>query len=165
MIRAIVAMDPNGAIGRGGKLPWHYSADLQFFKRTTVGNTVVMGRKTWDSIGRPLPDRVNIVLTRRGLAPEHGAGAATSRDVVEADGVVGALRVHEASGRGELYVIGGAQVYAAFAHRIGEWIVTRVPEPVDDADTFLPASLFETFERSRSEEIGDGLTVEFLRRR
>lgn len=158
VIKAIVAMDPNGAIGRDGELPWHHSSDLRFFKRTTVGNTVVMGRRTWASIGRPLPDRVNIVLTRRGLG-SGGEGA------IEAESVEDALRVHEESGRGDLYVIGGAQVYRAFAPRIDEWIVTRVPETVDDADTFLPASLFESFEPYRSEEIGDGLTVEFLRRR
>ena len=180
-LKAIVAMDPNGAIGRDGGLPWHYPADLRFFKRTTRGNTVVMGRRTWASIGRPLPERLNIVLTRRGLegvaeaAPGEGSGATetaarANREELTGTGVIAvasaddALRAHAEHGRGDLYVIGGAQVYAAFARRVDEWIVTRIPEPVADADTFLPDSLFAGFERYRSEEIGDGLVVDYLRR-
>ncbi|MFW6079132.1 MAG: dihydrofolate reductase [Gemmatimonadota bacterium] len=177
-------MDPNGAIGRDGELPWHHSADLRFFKRTTVGHTVVMGRRTWESIGRPLPDRLNIVLTRRGI--DASTGSAGRRDdgddgdddaaaghrrapmadaVIEASSVEAALRAHAERAQGDLFVIGGARVYRAFAPRIAEWIVTRVPEAVDDADTFLPASLLEPFSVHRTEAIGDGLVVEYLRRR
>src|SRR5206468_4067366 len=64
-IIGIVAVDRNLAIGKGGALPWHYSADLKFFKQTTVGNAVVMGGRTWQSIKKPLPDRMNIVLTSK----------------------------------------------------------------------------------------------------
>src|SRR5262249_43814184 len=64
-IIGIVAVDRNLAIGKGGTLPWHYSADLKFFKQTTVGNAVVMGNRTWQSLKRPLPDRLNVVLTRQ----------------------------------------------------------------------------------------------------
>ncbi|HEX7119381.1 MAG TPA: dihydrofolate reductase [Longimicrobiales bacterium] len=215
-IKAIVAMDPHGAIGRGGTLPWHHPADLKFFKRTTLGHTVVMGRRTWDSIGRPLPGRLNLVLTRRGLRPEPDRtadrgvaadefAAADVAEVADGAGVAGvagdgpatgeasatgdrpaagsvpaldapavgviavrsveeAIRAHGDRGRGDLFVIGGAQVYAAFAHRVDEWIVTRIPETVADADTYLPGSLFDGFERARAEQIGDGLTVDFLRR-
>ncbi|HSK71207.1 MAG TPA: dihydrofolate reductase, partial [Pyrinomonadaceae bacterium] len=63
-IIGIVAIAQNYAIGRGGKLPWHYSADLKFFKETTLNNAVVMGFNTWKSIGKPLPKRLNIVLSR-----------------------------------------------------------------------------------------------------
>ena len=71
MITAIVAIARNFAIGRDGKLPWHYSADLKFFKRTTSGHTVVMGFNTWKSIGKPLPNRLNIVLSRtRTIDPQ-----------------------------------------------------------------------------------------------
>src|SRR5438105_3254473 len=65
-IIGIVAISKNYAIGKGGKLPWHYSADLKFFKETTTGNAVVMGANTWRSIGKPLPDRLNVVLSRSG---------------------------------------------------------------------------------------------------
>ena len=64
MLIAVVAMDPNRLIGRDGSLPWHLPEDLAFFKKTTLGHQVLMGRKTFESIGRPLPKRRNIVLTR-----------------------------------------------------------------------------------------------------
>src|SRR5882724_6449906 len=65
MIIGIVAVDRNGAIGKGGKLPWHYSADMKFFKETTTGNACVMGYKTWLTLKKPLPNRLNIVLSRQ----------------------------------------------------------------------------------------------------
>jgi dihydrofolate reductase len=65
MIIGIVAVDQQGAIGKGGKLPWHYSADLKFFKHTTTDNACVMGYKTWLTLKRPLPNRLNIVLSRQ----------------------------------------------------------------------------------------------------
>ena len=64
MIIGIVAIAENYAIGKDGKLPWHYSSDLKYFKETTTGNVIVMGARTWDSIGRPLPNRLNILLSR-----------------------------------------------------------------------------------------------------
>src|SRR6187200_3173891 len=64
MITGIVAVDRNGAIGKGGKLPWHYSADMKFFRETTTGHAVVMSRKTWRTISKPLKNRLNIVLSR-----------------------------------------------------------------------------------------------------
>src|SRR5678816_3558978 len=64
MIIGIAAVDRKGAIGKGGKLPWHYSADMKFFRETTTGHAVVMGRKTWLTIGKPLKNRLNIVLSR-----------------------------------------------------------------------------------------------------
>jgi len=65
MIIGIVAVDKNGAIGKGGRLPWHYSADMRFFRETTTGNACVMGHKTWLTLGKPLKDRLNIVLSRQ----------------------------------------------------------------------------------------------------
>ena len=67
MLSMIFACDENGAIGKAGDLPWRQSTDLQHFKRITLGKTVVMGRKTWESLGRPLPQRRNIVMTRKGV--------------------------------------------------------------------------------------------------
>ena len=69
MIIGIVAVDRNGAIGKGGKLPWHYSADMKFFKQTTTGNACVMGFKTWRTLKNPLPNRLNIVLSRQAEIP------------------------------------------------------------------------------------------------
>jgi len=67
VIIGIVAIAKNYAIGKDGKLPWHYSSDLKFFKETTAGNAVVMGSNTWRSIGKPLPNRLNVILSRSGL--------------------------------------------------------------------------------------------------
>ncbi|MEO6049901.1 MAG: dihydrofolate reductase, partial [Pyrinomonadaceae bacterium] len=85
MIIGIVAISKNFAIGRGGKLPWHYGADLKFFKATTTGNAIVMGANTWRSIGKPLPDRLNIVLSRSGKveAPPDVMKLSSKSEVLE----------------------------------------------------------------------------------
>jgi|UniRef100_UPI00378435BE dihydrofolate reductase len=97
---AIVAMSANRVIGREGKLPWHYSEDLKFFKRTTLGHPILMGRATFDSIGKPLPGRQNIVLSRT-MAPREGV--TVIRDVSELPQVCGAAET--------VFVIGGARVF------------------------------------------------------
>jgi dihydrofolate reductase len=96
----IVAMDRGGLIGRGLDLPWRLPADLAHFKRTTMGKTILMGRRTWQSIGRPLPGRENWVVTRD---PAFRAEGARVFDSLER-----AMQAHE---RGELMVIGGADLY------------------------------------------------------
>lgn len=153
-IKGIVAVDPRLAIGRGGELPWHYPADLRFFKETTLGNIVLMGRKTFESIGRPLPGRENVVLTRTGFTHP---GVRAIRDV---DDVARILAGEDRN----LFVIGGAQVYEALAPLIQEWIVTRIPVEAEGADTFLPPTIFEGFASAGRRELGDGLVVEYLRR-
>src|SRR5687768_1237093 len=97
---AIVAR--NGAIGRGNALLWRLPEDLKHFKRTTLGSAVIMGRKTWDSIGRPLPGRRNIVITRN---PQWQAAGAE-----RAESLAAALAM--ANDEAKLFVIGGAQIYA-----------------------------------------------------
>ncbi|HMJ09625.1 MAG TPA: dihydrofolate reductase [Pyrinomonadaceae bacterium] len=157
MIIGIVAIAENYAIGRDGKLPWHYSADLKFFKHTTVGNAVVMGSNTWRSIGKPLPSRLNIVISRsRTVEIPAGAVLLGSRD--EVVGIADYLRC-------DTYIIGGAKTFAEFADVIDKWIVTHIPENVADADTFMPSDFLDGFQFNDSREIGDGLTVKsFLRR-
>ncbi|MDQ3906941.1 MAG: dihydrofolate reductase, partial [Acidobacteriota bacterium] len=78
-IIGIVAVDRNLAIGKGGTLPWHYSADLRFFKEATTGGVCVMGRRTWESLKRPLPNRLNVVITRAGSVEEQ-PGVVVMRD-------------------------------------------------------------------------------------
>jgi dihydrofolate reductase len=120
VISLVVAMDRKGIIGRDGGLPWHLPKDLAHFKRLTVGKPIVMGRRTWAEIGRPLPHRVNIVLTRD---PSFTAeGVLVAHDPEEA------LRL--AAPAAEVMIIGGAEVYAVFlpiAHRIH---VTRIEDDV-----------------------------------
>ena len=112
-IAMIVARAENGVIGRAGKLPWHISADLQHIKKLTVGKPVVMGRKTFESIGRPLPRRTNIVVTRNRDWLAEG--------VLRAENLLSALALAyddaQGSGADEVMIIGGAEIYRqALAH-------------------------------------------------
>src|SRR5260370_1686252 len=129
-IIGIVAVDRNLAIGKGGKLPWHYSADMKFFKKTTIGNTVVMGRRTWLTLKGPLPDRQTIVLSRdRNLA--------ASDSLIFMSDVESVLDFARKQA-GHLFVLGGAKVYELFLPHIHRWSVTEVPLVVEGADTFMP---------------------------
>jgi dihydrofolate reductase len=101
-LHLIVARARNGVIGDRGGLPWRLPEDLAYFKRTTMGHPIIMGRRTWDSIGRPLPGRLNIVVTRD--AHWHAAGALAADSLAQARGL--------AAGSDRAFVIGGAQLYA-----------------------------------------------------
>ena len=157
MIIGIVAISTNYAIGKDGKLPWHHSSDLKFFKETTTGNAVVMGSNTWRSIGKPLPNRLNIVLSR-SRALELPADVRKLSDVNE----VVALSKDLDS---DIYIIGGAKIFEAFADLIDKWIVTVVPDEVDDADTFIPDNFLDGFEVEETKDLGDGLNVKILHRK
>jgi dihydrofolate reductase len=124
----IAAVARGGAIGRGNALPWHLPEDLQHFKRTTLGCPVVMGRRTWDSIGRPLPGRRSLVVSRQpGLAIE-GVEVFESLDAA----------LQAAATAPETCVIGGAEIYRQALPRAGVVHLTRVHASVQ-ADTFFPA--------------------------
>ena len=127
-ITLIVARARNGVIGRDGKLPWRLPEDLAFFKRTTMGQPIVMGRRTWESIGRPLPGRRNIVVSRQAGFLADGAETAPSLDE--------ALRL--CAGSEEVFVIGGAQLYAEALPRAGRLIVTEIDTDFE-GDTHWPA--------------------------
>ncbi len=151
MIIGIVAVDKNGAIGKGGKLPWHYSADMKFFKQTTTGNACVMGYNTWRTLKNPLPNRLNIVLSRQAeIAPQDSL--VVMRDV---DSVLAMARVLTT----DLFVIGGARVYESFLPYIEKWMVTEVPLAVDGADTFVPENYLSGFVAADSQKLDEGLTV------
>ncbi|MEI6673560.1 MAG: dihydrofolate reductase [Verrucomicrobiota bacterium] len=115
-LTAIVAMTPDRVIGRDGQLPWHLPEDLAFFKRTTLGHPVVMGRKTYDSLGRPLPKRRNIVLTRD---PNWSAPGV---EVIHAPAELAELPGLEL----RVFVIGGAEVYQAFLPLLDDLLVSHV---------------------------------------
>jgi dihydrofolate reductase len=126
-VSLVVAASTNNVIGRDGGLPWRLPDDLRHFKRITTGKPVIMGRRTFESIGRPLPDRHNIVMTR---APDY---AAEGCDVVSS--VAEALDV--AGGADEVMVIGGGQVYRDFLPRADRIYMTRVQADVQ-GDAFFP---------------------------
>ncbi len=127
-LTAIVAMTPSRIIGKSGDLPWHLPEDLKFFKRTTSGHPIVMGRKTYDSIGYPLPKRRNIVLTRDAKW--------------SADGVEVIHSPEELSKLNDLpdqaFIIGGSEIYSAFLTHLDELIISHVKSEYD-GDTRFPA--------------------------
>ena len=124
MLSMIFACDEKGAIGRDGELPWRQSTDLQHFKRLTLNKTVVMGRKTWESIGRPLPNRRNIVMTRRGV--EDGVETMSAEEVLVL------------SEREEVVIIGGGEIYDLFLEHAKEIHRTVIHTSVEGADAFAP---------------------------
>lgn len=156
MIIGIVAADRNGAIGKGGKLPWHYSADMKFFKATTTGNACVMGYKTWLTLKKPLPDRLNIVLSRESEIDPRDS-VLVLRDVESVLSLAKDLK-------GDLFVIGGEQVYRAFLPHIEKWMVTEVPLTIEGADAFVPENYLERFKLIESKKLEDDLTVSVYER-
>ena len=156
MIIGIAAVDRKGAIGKGGKLPWHYSADMKFFRETTMGHAVVMGRKTWLTIGKPLKNRLNIVLSRdSSIEPQESL-------IVLGD--IDSVISFNHSLRTDLFVIGGSQVYDSFLPHIDKWIITEVPLTVAGADTFMPEGYLKGFKATDSKELGEGLVAKFYER-
>ena len=153
MIIGIAAVDRKGAIGKSGKLPWHYSADMKFFRETTTGHAVVMGRRTWLTIGKPLKNRLNIVLSRdSNIEPQESL-------IVLSD--VESVLSFNKSLTTDLFVIGGAQIYKAFLPHIEKWIITEVPLTVSGADAFMPDGYLEGFKVVDSKSIGDDLLVKY----
>lgn len=125
----VVAMGPGRVIGRNGGLPWHYSEDLKHFRRVTTGHAIIMGRKTWDSIGRPLPGRRNIVVTRQqGLIID---GCEVAHSLEEA---IALAREHDDEPR----VIGGSTLYESALPLATRLYLTEVSVAVD-GDTFFPS--------------------------
>lgn len=143
----IVAVAANGVIGKDNQLPWHIPEDLKWFKENTLGKPVIMGRKTWDSIGRPLPKRPNIVVTRQTDWRAEGAHAAHSLD--EALELAAKL-APEAE---ELMVIGGNALFAEALPRAGRLYLTEIRRAYEGDTVFPPLdrSLWrETLRRSNA---------------
>lgn len=126
----IAAMDRNRAIGKDNALPWHLPDDLKRFKALTLGKPLLMGRKTAESLGRALPGRRNLVLTRSGQVPFDGMQAVGS--------VEQAQNIARQDGASQLSVIGGAEIYALTLPRASRLYLTHVHTVVEGADTFFP---------------------------
>ncbi|PTX92912.1 dihydrofolate reductase [Spartobacteria bacterium LR76] len=122
---AIAAMAANRVIGKDGTIPWRLPEDMKFFKRTTLGHVVLMGRKTYDSIGKPLPGRENWVLTRQEI---DIPGVRVLRDM---------QNIPTAPEGREVYLIGGAELYAALLPQCQEVLLTRLPRAIE-GDAFFP---------------------------
>ncbi len=124
----IAARARNSVIGRNNQMPWKIPGEQAYFKRMTMGHPIVMGRKTWESIGRPLPGRRNIVITRDRAYSAIGADVVGSLD--EALSLAGAAD--------EIFVIGGGQLYAEAMSRASRLLLTEIDADFD-GDTFMPA--------------------------
>lgn len=143
-ISLIAAMAENGVIGRGGQLPWHLSADLQRFKRLTTGHTIIMGRKTWESIGRPLPERRMVVVSRQAGYQADGVSVVGS--------LQDAFAVAHSAGDDEAFVIGGAEIYRQALPFTDRIYMTLVLAEVE-GDTKFPDVDWETWARMESESV------------
>jgi len=128
IVALIAAMDRNRLIGRDNTLPWHLPEDLRHFKATTLGKPVVMGRKTWESLGRPLPGRRNIVVSRNPDYPLQGAELAPSLDAALA----------RAAGDDETFVIGGADLYRQALPLAQRLYLTEI-DAEHEGDAWFPA--------------------------
>ena len=129
-VSLVAAMAENRVIGSAGGLPWHISADLKKFKALTLGKPVIMGRKTFQSIGRPLPGRTNILITRDASYGGDGINAAGGLDA--------AFEIAEGEGAGEAMVIGGGEIYRMAIPRAQRVYLTEVHIEVS-GDTLFPA--------------------------
>lgn len=155
----IAAMDAHRAIGRGNGIPWHYPEDFAHFKRETLGKALVMGRATWESIGRPLPGRETVVLTRDPSWKPVGyeASVPVAHSLEEALAVARSLAP-------EVAVAGGAQVYAQALPLATHQVLTHLPLTVEGAGAFYPAFAEEEWEEARRVESA-GLVYRWLLRR
>ena len=148
----VVAVAKNGVIGKGGKLPWRIPEDLRHFRRTTEGHAVIMGRKTWDEVGKPLPNRRNIVVTRN--KDWRAEGAEPFASVREA---IAAARTTDAEPR----VIGGAQIFAEALPLATTIVWTEVNREGIEGDVSFPS--FDRSEwRETARRVGEDATVEFV---
>ena len=147
-ISLIVAVARNGVIGRDNQLPWRISEDLKYFKRVTLGKPVVMGRKTYESIGKPLPGRPNVVITRDGAWAADGVHVAHSI----ADGLALAQKL---AGGGEVMVIGGAEIFNGTAEQADRLYFTDVQQDFAGDAFFPPPDPARWREVAREQHEGD----------
>lgn len=138
MISIIVAVAANNAIGRGNRLLWHLSQDLKYFKEVTTGHPVVMGRKTYESIGRPLPGRRNIVLTRSGKLGNVQIKNPATTTLEAISGIEEFLKLAQEAPQEEFFIVGGGELYRTMLPYADKLYITHIEATVEDADTFFP---------------------------
>ena len=168
----IVAIADNNAIGKDNALLWQISEDLKFFRSTTVGCPVIMGRKTYESIGRPLPKRLNIIVSRKGYEAPEGVLVVDSLEEAFAAAsatstIPSALSSEVETSPQKCFVIGGGQIYAQAMQIADEMVITHVHTVIEDADTYFPVidpSIWQVAERSELKtDPESGYTFEFVK--
>lgn len=149
----VAALARNGVIGAQGKLPWHLPEDLQHFKRLTLGHPVIMGRRTWESLGRPLPGRENVVISRRPGYAAAGASVASSLQAA----------IALCAGEPVAFVIGGAEIYAAALPLADGLVMTEIDRDYA-GDTRFPEWDRKAWKVSQREAhtSGDGVRFDFV---
>ena len=150
-ISIIVAMSNNRIIGLNNRMPWHLSADLKRFKKITMGSPILMGRKTFESIGRPLPGRTNIIVTRNPNYRQEGCLIAHSLDEAIAIG----CRLAD-----EIFIIGGSELYKAVLGKAKTIHLTLIKKEFE-GDTFFPEINWNNWTEIERTEVTDDLTVDF----
>lgn len=156
-------MSENNAIGKKGKIPWHLPNDLKQFKKVTLGHHIIMGRKTYDSIGKPLPGRTNVVITHQKDLKIEGC------EVVNSMGA--ALAIARLDNQEEVFIIGGASIYNSIISDAEKLYLTRVHTKVIEADTFFPQIDEKMWIETQShpylpdEEHDHAYTIQLLERR
>ena len=149
----IAAVDKNLAIGKNGKIPWHIKEDLQFFQKNTLNTAMIMGRSTFDSIGKPLPDRKNIVMTN---SPANREG------VIEVCDIESAIKEAKKDSN-KISIIGGQSIYKEFMPLANKLLITEIDIVVERADTFFPAwDKKEWTEQSRINSMENGIEYSFV---
>ena len=149
----IAAVDRNLAIGKDGKIPWHIKEDLQYFKKNTLNTSMIMGRSTFESIGKPLPDRKNIVMTK---SPSNREG------VIEVTSATGAIEEANKTSN-KISVIGGESIYKAFLPLANKLLLTEINITVEDADTFFPSWEKDIWiEQTRIDSVENGIEYSFV---
>lgn len=149
-ISLIVAMATNRAIGLNNDMPWHLSADLKKFKKITMGHPILMGRKTFESIGRPLPGRSNIIISRNSDYQQTDCLVFDS-----VDKAIVACNHYD-----EIFVIGGAMFYETMLPKADNLYLTQINKPFE-ADTFFPAINNKEWKEVGREDINDDKSVDF----
>ena len=149
MIYHVVAVAENGVIGKNGKLPWHFPADLKFFKNLTTGHTVIMGRKTFDGIGKPLPNRENIVISRQPHPETAGVKFVESVD-----------RALERTRKGKIFIIGGASIFRETAHLIDGIYLTQIHQDYE-GDAFY-SGVPEGFKEVSREKLQESPPIDVI---
>jgi len=152
-ILLIAAVDKNLAIGKDGKIPWHIKEDLQYFQKNTLNTAMIMGRSTFDSIGRPLPNRQNIVMTK---SPANREG------VIEVSDTANAIKEAKKTSN-KISIIGGESIYKEFLPLANRLLITEINIIVDGADTFFPEWKKQKWtEKSRINSMENGVEYSFV---
>jgi dihydrofolate reductase len=145
IVSFVVAADENNLIGKDNQLPWHLPADLKFFKNLTTGHCIIMGRKTFESLGRLLPNRTHVVITRQSDYKHEG--------VIAVNTIEDAIQSCTAKGEEEVFIIGGAEIFKQAMGKADRLYLTRIHHKFE-GDTWLPEFKEEEWQLVKKENFG-----------